>query len=57
MNTDITVFVDDDEVDREIFIEYAKEVNTNINSITARDGEEALKYLRNENNLIPDYIF
>lgn len=58
MEKSITIFViDDDEDDRELFIESAKEVNKYINCITASDGEEALRYLGDEQNLLPDFIF
>jgi CheY-like chemotaxis protein len=58
MEKDITIFlVDDDADDKQLFIESAKEVNANIHCITASDGQEALKYLRDENNPLPDFIF
>jgi DNA-binding response OmpR family regulator len=58
MKTNITLFIiDDDEDDKKLFIESAKEVDENIKCITASDGQEALKYLRDEKNAIPDYIF
>jgi CheY-like chemotaxis protein len=58
MKENITVFIaDDDEDDRQLFIESAKEVNENINCITASDGQEALTLLKDERNTPPDYIF
>lgn len=53
----IMLIVDDDEDDKQLFIESAKEVNENILCITARDGQEALEYLNNPENKLPDYIF
>lgn len=58
MKDNITIFiVDDDEDDKKLFIESAKEVNNSINCITANDGQEALRFLKDEHNPIPDYIF
>jgi CheY-like chemotaxis protein len=58
MNEDITILiVDDDEDDNKLFIESAKEVNTGINCMTAGDGQEALRFLKDTNNALPDYIF
>jgi CheY-like chemotaxis protein len=58
MKENITIFIaDDDEDDRNLFIESAKEVNKDINFITASDGQEAMKILKDERSLLPDYIF
>lgn len=58
MEKDITIFlVDDDADDKQLFIESAKEVSENIHCITASDGQEALKYLKDEQNPLPDFIF
>jgi len=59
MKRDITILiVDDDEDDKQLFIESAKEVNNNIKCVTASDGQEALRLLKDElNPLLPDYIF
>ena len=58
MKEDCTILiVDDDEDDKKLFIESAKEVDENITCVTAADGEEALKFLKDENNPLPDYIF
>jgi CheY-like chemotaxis protein len=58
MKKNITIFiVDDDEDDKNLFIYSAKEVNKNFNCVTASDGQEALRFLKDEKNLIPDYIF
>lgn len=51
------LIVDDDEDDRELFIESAKQVDENIICIAAADGQQALQILRNEENKLPDYIF
>lgn len=51
------LIVDDDEDDRQLFIESAKEVDENIICFTANDGQEALQILKNEKNKLPDYIF
>jgi CheY-like chemotaxis protein len=59
MKRDITILiVDDDEDDKQLFIESAKEVDNNIKCVTASDGQEALRLLKDElNPLLPDYIF
>ncbi len=51
------LIVDDDEDDRQLFIESAKEVDENIICITANDGQQALETLKNKENALPDYIF
>jgi CheY-like chemotaxis protein len=51
------LIVDDDEDDKKLFIESAKEVDGDITCITASDGQEALRYLKDESNPLPDYIF
>lgn len=59
MKQEITILiVDDDEDDKELFIESAKEVSNNIKCVSASDGQEALRLLKDElKPLIPDYIF
>ncbi len=56
-NDFIILIVDDDEDDKKLFIESVKEVDENITCITARDGQEALRFLKDENNPLPDFIF
>ncbi len=51
------LIVDDDEDDRQLFIESAKEVDENIICVTANDGQQALELLKNKENTLPDYIF
>lgn len=54
----MTIFlVDDDADDRKLFFEAAKEVDDTITCIPASSGEEALLYLRDQANPLPDYIF
>jgi CheY-like chemotaxis protein len=53
----LILVVDDDEDDRKLFIESAKEINASINFVTAGDGQEALRLLKDEHNKLPDYIF
>jgi len=53
----VILIVDDDEDDRKLFIESAKETNAGITFITAGDGQEALRLLKDEHNKLPDYIF
>ncbi len=51
------LIVDDDEDDRRLFIESTKEVDESITCIEATGGQEALDYLTNPSNPLPDYIF
>jgi len=58
MKENITIFiVDDDEDDRILFIESAKEVDEKIKFVTASDGQEAVRILKDERTPLPDYIF
>ena len=58
MKEHITIFIaDDDEDDKKLFIESAKEVSNGIDCITASDGQEALRLLKDEGSPLPDYIF
>lgn len=50
------LYVDDDEDDREIFTELVKEINPQINVITARDGGEAIDILTHR-SASPQAIF
>ena len=51
------LLVDDDEDDRSLFIEATKEVDSTIICHSASDGMEALAYLRDDHNDVPDFIF
>ena len=51
------LLVDDDEDDRKLFVEATKEVDNSINCLSASDGMEALDFLRDDRNTVPDYIF
>jgi CheY-like chemotaxis protein len=58
MKENIKIFIaDDDEDDKRLFIESAREVNKHIDFVTASDGQEALRLLKDEHNMPPDYIF
>ena len=58
MEKSITILlVDDDEDDRKLFFEAVKEVDETIICISAGNCQEALLYLKNEANLLPDFIF
>jgi CheY-like chemotaxis protein len=58
MRKKITLFLaDDDEDDKKLFIESAKQVDKQIQIFTASDGQEALNILRDKRNALPDYIF
>jgi CheY-like chemotaxis protein len=49
--------VDDDEDDRKLFIEAAEELDNTITCLSAADGTEALEFLRDTRNEVPDFIF
>lgn len=51
------LFVDDDADDRMLFIEAAREIDETIECKIARNGEQALKLLRNTEAPLPDFIF
>src|SRR6186713_1991328 len=51
------LLVDDDEDDRKLFVEATKEVDSTIVCNTASDGMEALAYLQDGRNEVPDFIF
>jgi DNA-binding response OmpR family regulator len=51
------LLVDDDEDDRKLFFEVTREVDKDIACIAARDGQQALTYLRDRTHELPDFIF
>ena len=51
------LLVEDDEDDRKLFVEATKEVDSTIVCNTASDGMEALAYLQDGRNEVPDFIF
>lgn len=51
------LLIDDDEDDTKLFMDSAKEVDENINCLTADGAQKALDYLKDESNILPDYIF
>jgi DNA-binding response OmpR family regulator len=51
------LLIDDDEDDRKLFFEATREVDRTATCITAGDGEEGIAYLKDENNVLPDFIF
>src|ERR1700754_334123 len=51
------LLVDDDEDDRKIFFEAAAEIDKAIICVGAPNGDEALLYLGDGTNSVPDYIF
>ena len=58
MRKKITLFLaDDDEDDKKLFIESAKQIDKQIKIFTASDGQEALSILKDKRNPLPDYIF
>ena len=58
MEKSITIlFADDDPDDRALFCKAVEEVDADIKCHTMEDGYIVLKYLRDEANELPDYIF
>ena len=54
----MTIFlVDDDEDDRKLFFEAAVEIDKTIICVGAPNGDDALSYLGDGANSVPDYIF
>jgi CheY-like chemotaxis protein len=53
----IILLVDDDEDDRKLFFEAVKQVDESITGISLSNGKDALNYLRDEKNILPDFIF
>ena len=51
------LLVDDDADDRKLFFEAVRDVDNSITCLTAIDGKEALHYLNDTNNAVPDFIF
>jgi DNA-binding NtrC family response regulator len=51
------LIVDDDPDDRTFFMEAAKEIDEDIECITANDGQKALALLRSSLSSLPDLIF
>ena len=56
-NNMIFFIVDDDVDDRKLFIEAVKEVDPNIECISANNGEQALALLTDPEGSLPDFIF
>ena len=58
MDKHITILhVDDDADDRKLFSEAAMEVDEKITCVSLTNGQDALLYLRREENPLPDFIF
>jgi len=51
------LLVEDDEDDRSLFLEALKEVDKTITCIPVANGQDALLYLKDAANLLPQYIF
>ena len=51
------LIVDDDEDDRNYFIEAVSEIDSSILCVTAKDGQQAMEMLTNENLALPNIIF
>jgi len=51
------MLIDDDDDDIKLFVDSAREVDSNIECIIEKDGAAGLKYLKDGNSLLPDYIF
>ena len=51
------MIIDDDDDDREFFCEAIDKIDSSIHCVTIENGEKALQYLKNEQQVMPDYIF
>ena len=58
MDKPVTIFLaDDDPDDRALFIDAVHEVDGDIKCLTASDGQQAMNFLTDSRNTVPDYIF
>ncbi|MEO6667940.1 MAG: response regulator [Ferruginibacter sp.] len=58
MNKPLTIlFADDDPDDRTFFCKAVGEFDPELTCHTMEDGYDVLKYLKNEANVLPNYIF
>lgn len=58
MDKPLTVFLaEDDPVERALFVEAVREIDTAIECRTVNDGEAAMDFLTNPENEVPDFIF
>lgn len=58
MQQEISFFLIDDDIDdREIFTLALKDIDSTIKYTTAKDGAEALDFIENNENFIPNFIF
>ena len=58
MQQKISFFLIDDDIDdREIFTLALKDIDSSIKCTTAKDGAEALDFIENNKDFIPDFIF
>jgi len=51
------MIVDDDEDDRELFCEAVSLISDDLKCVDAHDGEYALQYLRDQERVMPRFIF
>lgn len=51
------LLIDDDEDDRKLFFEATAEYDNTINYVAAANAREALQYLHDTANVLPDFIF
>lgn len=51
------LLIDDDKDDRKLFFEAIAEYDDTIKYVAAADAQEALLYLNNADNVLPDFIF
>lgn len=51
------LLADDDADDRNLFINAVHEADENFDCIAVEDGQQAIKYLNDPTNELPDYLF
>ena len=57
LRNNAVMIVDDDDDDREFFCEAIDKIDSSIKCMNIENGEKALRYLKDERQLMPDFIF
>lgn len=57
LKNNIIMIVDDDDDDREFFCEALDKIDVDLKCLHVENGEKALQYLQDDEQIMPDYIF
>lgn len=57
LKNNIIMIVDDDDDDREFFCEALDKLDVDLKCLHVENGEKALQYLQDDEQIMPDYIF